>query len=107
MPFCAPNPPMAAAAPVCNAGPDAPGGECDNRKRAVLERWNDGVMETWQNPLIPLPHFLPSSLHGKEFLLDSQLRIFGKESLGNENFIWCEIAGRNRFVVFDVLLRIN
>src|SRR5438309_4785039 len=98
---------MAAAAPVCNAAPDVPGGGCDNRKRGVLERWSDGVMETWQNPFTPLLHFLPLSRRGKEFLLDSQLRIFGKESLGNKNFIWCEIAGRNRFVVFNVLLRIN
>src|SRR5260370_2776769 len=97
---------MAAAAPVCNAAPDGPGGECDSRKSEVLECWSDGLMETWQSPLL---HYstVPPSRHGQEFLLDSQLRIFGKEILGNEDFIWREIAGRNRFIIFDVLLRIN
>jgi hypothetical protein len=40
-------------------------------------------------------------------LLDSQLWIFRKENLRDKNFIWREIARRNRFVVFDVLLGIN
>ena len=37
----------------------------------------------------------------------SQLRVFGKENLGNKDFIWREIASRNRFAIFDVLLGIN
>jgi len=40
-------------------------------------------------------------------LPDAQLRILGKENLGDKDFVGREIARRDRFVVFDVFLRID
>ena len=38
---------------------------------------------------------------------DTQLRIFGKENFGNKNFVGREIARRDCFIVFGVLLRVD
>lgn len=94
---------MAAEVPAYKAASDVPAGGCDNRKRALLL----GVYTRTTDLEAVAPSVRPYLWHGQEFLLDSQLRIFRKENLRDKDFIWREIARRNRFVIFDVLLGIN
>src|SRR6184192_764008 len=50
---------------------------------------------------------LPALKAQREILANSQLRILGKEDFGNKDFVWCELARRDCFAVFDSLLRID
>src|SRR5881394_3719259 len=44
---------------------------------------------------------------GQEFLPDVKLGIFRKKNVGGKDSAWCQIAGRDVFLVFDVLPRID
>src|SRR5436309_14891649 len=94
---------MAAEGPAYKATPRVPADRCDNRKRALLL----GFIYELRTSKRSAPAVHPYLWHGQEFLLNSQLRIFRKENLRDKDFIWREIAGRNRFMLFDVLFRIN
>src|SRR5213078_976726 len=43
---------------------------------------------------------------GQEFLPDVKLGIFRKKNVGGKDSAWCQIAGGDVFLVFDVLPRI-
>src|SRR6266480_5069134 len=75
------------------------------------KNWSIGVLQWCEcvrshYSITPLLHRLPSR-HSEKFLADSQLRILGKEDFGNKDFVWCELARRDCFAVFDSLLRID
>src|SRR5437773_10169522 len=44
---------------------------------------------------------------GQKFLPDVKLGIFRKKNVGGKDSAWCQIAGRDVFLVFDVLPRID